>query len=626
MKHVAKVLTIVLTLALALGMVACGGSHTHTAGTQWENDATNHWHTCTECGEKMDEAAHTKGTQLHFNSDYTTQWYECTVCGYKMDETAHTHTPGTEWKSDGVNHWKECTVCGQKTDEAAHTLGEWQSDGTNHWKECSVCGAEADKAAHTAGEVETDGTTDTVDCTVCGYEMSSTAHQHVLDAWSTNETQHWQVCGTCEQEVNKADHSAGAWTYDADTQKDVQLCTVCGYKMAERTHEHAYTVWTKEGNYDVLSCACGETYEPAVQKIYLDVKYENSIVSVNTSAQAEIDLSAFDASAYTSAMLNTDSVEATFADDTLTMGVAQFELKYGEYTLAVTLKDAAGTDRTVALPVILVTKVFTDKAGFDGMSAIAKECEAERDNFWGGYFELGANITYNAEMANYVYPPNASDSAEGGFCGTFDGCGYTIVGMQINRWTADQPYSRWANCYGVFGKLAGGTVKNVSFTNAKIYMKGSIIANCGTGLIENVYVSFSEITYQVGTGNKVGAFFAFGVEAGATIRHCVVDVTNTVFKDYANNQQVLDEIPADCCLIGTWPIRDGVYIIGAPDTNTYCGEPTPSENDIRGVYESMDAFAAAYNAENSTLKAEISKWDSEYWKITDGAISFVNKG
>lgn len=169
-------------------------------------------------------------------------------------------------------------------------------------------------------------------------------------------------------------------------------------------------------------------------------------------------------------------------------------------------------------------------------------------------------------------------------------------------------------------------MKNVSFTNAKIYMKGSIIANCGTGLIENVYVSFSEITYQVGTGNKVGAFFAFGVEAGATIRHCVVDVTNTVFKDYANNQQVLDEIPADCCLIGTWPIRDGVYVIGAPDTNTYCGEPTPSENDIRGVYESMDAFAAAYNAENSTLKAEISKWDSEYWKITDGAISFVNKG
>ena len=100
----------------------------------------------------------------------------------------------------------------------------------------------------------------------------------------------------------------------------------------------------------------------------------------------------------------------------------------------------------------------------------------------------------------------------------------------------------------------------------------------------------------------------------------------TVFKDYANGQEVLDEAPADCNLMGTWPIRDGLYVIGAPDTNNYCGEgASASENDIRGVYNDMTAFAEAYNATDSALKAEIDTWDTTYWQVTDGAISFVDK-
>ena len=59
MKHLAKVLALVMALALAFGLVACG--HEHTAGSEWKSDKTNHWHTCTECDEVMDEAAHTPG-------------------------------------------------------------------------------------------------------------------------------------------------------------------------------------------------------------------------------------------------------------------------------------------------------------------------------------------------------------------------------------------------------------------------------------------------------------------------------------------------------------------------------------------------------------------------------------
>ena len=57
----------------------------------------------------------------------------------------HTHSYGSEWKNDADNHWHECS-CGDKTDVAAHTASDWiidtpataTADGTRH-KECTVC-------------------------------------------------------------------------------------------------------------------------------------------------------------------------------------------------------------------------------------------------------------------------------------------------------------------------------------------------------------------------------------------------------------------------------------------------------------------------------------------------------
>ena len=58
---------------------------------------------------------------------------------------SHTHSYGTAWKCDGTNHWHEC-ACGDKADTAAHTY-KWVTDkeatatekGSKH-EECSVCG------------------------------------------------------------------------------------------------------------------------------------------------------------------------------------------------------------------------------------------------------------------------------------------------------------------------------------------------------------------------------------------------------------------------------------------------------------------------------------------------------
>jgi hypothetical protein len=64
---------------------ATGGEHTHSYGSDWKNDATNHWHECS-CRDKADKAAHDfkwvvdkKATATQKGSKHE----ECRVCGYK---------------------------------------------------------------------------------------------------------------------------------------------------------------------------------------------------------------------------------------------------------------------------------------------------------------------------------------------------------------------------------------------------------------------------------------------------------------------------------------------------------------------------------------------------------------
>lgn len=65
---------------------------------------------------------------------------------YKDAPPSHTHSYGTDWKYDDTNHWHEC-ACGDKADTAAHNF-QWVIDkaatkeatGIKH-EECTVCGA-----------------------------------------------------------------------------------------------------------------------------------------------------------------------------------------------------------------------------------------------------------------------------------------------------------------------------------------------------------------------------------------------------------------------------------------------------------------------------------------------------
>ena len=86
--------------------------HTHTdTDGQWESNGRYHWHTCS-CAEEFDKVEHSGGTATF------TAKAKCDVCGEEYgDILAHTH--GTEWKNDADNHWNECN-CGDKANIAAH--------------------------------------------------------------------------------------------------------------------------------------------------------------------------------------------------------------------------------------------------------------------------------------------------------------------------------------------------------------------------------------------------------------------------------------------------------------------------------------------------------------------------
>ena len=88
-------------------------AHTHTdTDGQWESNGRYHWHTCS-CTEEFDKVEHSGGTAT------CTEKAVCSVCNAAYGNTA-AHSHGSEWKNDANEHWNEC-ACGDKANKAAHT-------------------------------------------------------------------------------------------------------------------------------------------------------------------------------------------------------------------------------------------------------------------------------------------------------------------------------------------------------------------------------------------------------------------------------------------------------------------------------------------------------------------------
>ncbi len=140
---------------------------------------------------------------LLVNNDVATVGF---MAEYKAVES-HSHSYGTEWKKDGTNHWHECS-CGDVAQVSAHTAGEWivdsqataTADGLRH-KECTVCGyimqteaipatgsAHTHTLVHTAAKAATAATAGNQEywyCSECGKYFSDSAGKNEITLAST---------------------------------------------------------------------------------------------------------------------------------------------------------------------------------------------------------------------------------------------------------------------------------------------------------------------------------------------------------------------------------------------------------------------------------------------------------
>ena len=231
-----------------------GDTPSHNYQTAWSSDETSHWHECSKCGDKKDNASHTAGAAATESTAQT-----CTVCGYIITPAlGHTHNYGSEWLSNATEHWHKCGGCSSTKDNVPHdytnacdtdcnTCGyvrtithsykaEWSSNAEKHWYECSVCGDKSSEANHIPGAEATE-TTDQV-CTVCNFVMQEAlGHTHNYNSSKNDETNHWTECACGEKaEVSQHTWNDGEITKEATVDEEgvkTYTCTVCGHSKDE---------------------------------------------------------------------------------------------------------------------------------------------------------------------------------------------------------------------------------------------------------------------------------------------------------------------------------------------------------------------------------------------------------
>ena len=221
----------------------------HNYKTEWSKDSTKHWHECSVCGNKKDEAAHTPGAAATETTPQT-----CTTCGYVIKEAiGHVHSY-TEKNTDAkyLKSAATCTAkavyyyscsCGEKgteTFESGETLAhtwetKWVNNDSKHWHECTVCKTKGDEADHAfEWKIDKEATVTEAgakheECKVCGYKKTAIAIDKLAPSIIDGRNAKWNKGG----ESNLTFKSDAAFSDFVEVLVDGKTITAENYEKRE---------------------------------------------------------------------------------------------------------------------------------------------------------------------------------------------------------------------------------------------------------------------------------------------------------------------------------------------------------------------------------------------------------
>ena len=161
----------------------------------------------------------------------------CEICGEKYgDLKPHSYSP--DWSTDETNHWHECTECRAKTDEAEHTDGNKdhkcdvcekilsECTDTNKDHKCDLCGKTLSE--HFGGKATCK---DKAKCEVCGAEYGE------LDAKNHTDLKHFPATAATKTTEGNIEYwyceGCGKYYSDKDGTKEIKKADTVTAKLKD---------------------------------------------------------------------------------------------------------------------------------------------------------------------------------------------------------------------------------------------------------------------------------------------------------------------------------------------------------------------------------------------------------
>ena len=232
----------------------------HNYAATWSSDADGHWHECSLCHDKKDQAAHTPGAAA---TETTPQ--KCTECDHIITPAlGHTHhmtpvaaKPAT-CTEDGNTAYYVCSGC-----------SKWYEDATGSVEITDHSSVVLGKLGH--DWVAATCTTPKA-CSRCDATEGNALGHDWADVWSSDADGHWHECSLCHGKKDEAAHTPGA----AATETTPQKCTECDYIItAALGHTHSLTkveanapTCTEDGNIEYYTCSgCSKLFADATGNV-----------------------------------------------------------------------------------------------------------------------------------------------------------------------------------------------------------------------------------------------------------------------------------------------------------------------------------------------------------------------